>query len=185
LITVSELFAPAREHAKVFVAAQPQPISGAAYHPRIFCVDDNPVELDVLEEAFAVIDGAAQVETTSSGHLAIARLCGLSSPPDGGLPDLLVIDVRMPLISGPDLLNGIRSQRELKTLRVVMLTGAADAAERGRCAALGALAVIEKPLDFAGYLHLARQLMSLARTGALPESPPDDDASSGLPTPIP
>jgi two-component system, chemotaxis family, response regulator Rcp1 len=164
MTTVVDLLTPTRERVRPFTGSQPQAISGSAYHPRIFLIDDNPGELEVLQEALAVIDGAAEIETSTSAHLAMARLSGLGIDAQGVLPDLVVIDIRMPIISGPDLLTGIRAQRELETLPVVMVTGAANLSERERCGLLGAIAVIAKPDDFDGYLGLARQLMGIART---------------------
>jgi hypothetical protein len=182
---VVDLLLPKSDHALRFTATRPQTINGTAYHPRIFVVDDNPGEIGVLIEAFAVIDGAAAVEICTSGHVAMAELCGLGSTPGGVLPDLVVLDIRMPLISGPDLLCGIRSQQELKALCVVMVTGAANPSERERCTRLGALAVIEKPFDFDGYLGLARRLVGIARASGSPATPAGDGESAGQPTTTP
>jgi len=62
-------------------------------------------------------------------------------------------------------------QQELERLRVVMVTGAAEAQLRTRCQQRGALAVFDKPEDFPGYLHLARRLVGMARAPASPPPP--------------
>lgn len=155
--------APYRDHARLFTATRPQSVGGPAYHPRIFVVDDNPGEIGVLTEAFAIIDGAAEIDTCTSAQLAMVELVSLASRAGGMLPDLVVLDIHMPLISGPDLLRGMRAQQELDSVAVAMITGAANMLERGRCIQLGALAVFDKPFTFAGYLGLARRLMGLAR----------------------
>ena len=183
---VVDLLTPAPDRPTPVTAAQPQASSASAAHPRIFLVDDNPGELDLFQEAFAAIDSGAEIETSTSGYIAVARLSDLGNGVDGVLPDLVVLDIRMPLISGPDILCGIRSQRELESLPVVMVTGAANQSERERCEQLGALAVIAKPDSFTGYQHLARRLMGIARSPASSAGPaPADDGDPGAPPATP
>lgn len=134
--------------------------------PCILLVDDNPGELGLLSEAFASLgDGEAVVDTCTTGLMALAELQGHISGPgaNGSLPDLLVLDIRMPLVTGPDILRGIRGESGFGRLRVVMITSVANDEDRAHCSRLGALEVLTKPCDFAGYLALARHLVELAR----------------------
>jgi len=129
--------------------------------PHILLVDDSSQDLTLLSEAFASIDFPAEVETCTTGHLAFANLqascLGASDP----LPDLLVIDIRMPGITGVDLLHAIKGIDRLTDIPVVMITTVSTPRDREQCSQFGAVEVIEKPVDFPAYIQLAQHLIGI------------------------
>ena len=129
--------------------------------PRILLVDDSSQDLNLLSEAFANIDFPVEVETCTTGHLAFANLQAACLDTDDRLPDLLVIDIRMPGITGVELLHAIKGSDGLKAIPVVMITTVATQRDREQCAQFGAVGVIEKPGDFPAYLQLARHLTGI------------------------
>jgi len=71
-------------------------------------------------------------------------------------PALIVTDVRLPFLSGLDLLEGLSSVTE--SLPIVLITGAKDPDTHEKALALGALCVLEKPFllsDFRSVVHSA------------------------------
>ncbi len=129
--------------------------------PRILIVDDSSQDLYLLSEAFASINFPVEVETCTTGHLAFANLQAACMGSDDPFPDLLVIDIRMPGITGVDLLHALKESHGLKTIPVVMITTVATPRDREQCAHFGAVEVIEKPGDFPAYLLLARHLTGI------------------------
>lgn len=100
---------------------------------RVLLVDDDPFILRIYQERLSRQE--MQVETAADGLAAINLL-------RASKPDLIVLDLMMPKLSGVDVLKFIRSQADLKTLPVVVLSNsymnqlAAEAAKLGAQTAL-------------------------------------------------
>jgi two-component system response regulator FixJ len=69
--------------------------------------------------------------------------------------DCLILDLHKSEISGIELLEGMRQRGDM--LPVILITGRLDATIRDRAAAVGVLAVIEKPYNVAEILNLVRE----------------------------
>ncbi len=76
-------------------------------------VDDEPGLLEILERALR--RGGYEVTTHGSGADAVLDMV------DGRLPDVLVTDVRMPMVGGVELLDYVRDRHP--TLPVIVITG--------------------------------------------------------------
>ncbi len=139
----------------------PAPVDSAitAKGPRILVVDDNPGDIDLISEALLEVAPLAEIDSSTSAHLALGLLQVACS--GGPAPHLVVLDVRMPMISGTDLLRGLVAQPDLAGTRIVMLSGLIEECDRERCRQLGVEEIWQKPKDHAGYLELARRLVSL------------------------
>ena len=126
---------------------------------KILLVDDNAADIDMLSDALLQVAPQADIDSSTSAHLALGLLQAARS---GGLvPHLVVLDMRMPVISGPDLLRGLRAQPDLVGMRIVMLSGQVEERDRERCRELGIAEIWQKPADYGGYLELARLLVGL------------------------
>ena len=79
------------------------------------------------------------------------------SPP---FPALLITDLKMPRLSGFDLLAAIKDLVELKKLPVVVLTASVADSDKAKCLQLGADAYFVKPAELSGLCQLASKLKS-------------------------
>ncbi len=105
---------------------------------RILVVDDEP---DLLELVRVNLDRAGyRVETAESGREALDAL--RRSP-----PDLVVLDLMLPDRSGTEICREIRSDPELKSLPVIMLTARAEEVDRIVGFELGADDYVTKPFS--------------------------------------
>jgi CheY-like chemotaxis protein len=94
-----------------------------------------------------------------SGQLAIDYLSGAGAYSDRSrypMPVVVFLDLKLPLMSGHEVLAWIRAQRQLETLVVVVLTSSNEPADVRRSYSLGANSYLMKPLT-------ARQLLDLAK----------------------
>lgn len=111
--------------------------------------DDDMIRLmlaNILDrEGFAVI-GA------SDGETGLERLAA-------DQPDLVLLDVMMPGISGFDCLQRIRAVPEKRLLPIVMLTGIDDLESVNRAFQLGATDFVAKPISWATLPHRLRYLL--------------------------
>jgi DNA-binding response OmpR family regulator len=98
--------------------------------------DDERVIRELLAEY--LVQRGFEVTTAADGLEALYHVKRL-------VPDLVVLDLMMPRLGGIDALAHIRAQ--LPQVVVIVLTGTPDDALRGRVVALGAAALLPKPLD--------------------------------------
>ncbi len=105
---------------------------------RILVLDDEP---DLLELVRVNLDQAGfRVETAESGRDALERL--RRSP-----PDLLILDLMLPDVSGTEICRRVRSDAQLCQLPIIMLTAKADEVDRVVGLELGADDYVTKPFS--------------------------------------
>ena len=122
---------------------------------RILFVDDEPKVLDGLRRMLYPYRNDWHMVFVSSAAEALKHLA--QSP-----FDVLVTDVRMPQMSGIELLEEMRRRGE--TLPAILITGRLDATLGERACAAGALAVVEKPYVAAEILNLVREALGQTKT---------------------
>lgn len=105
---------------------------------KIVFVDDEPINIELLGEIFALSDHTAIGFT--QGRKALAYLEKEESP------DLLVLDIRMPGLSGPEIAEKIRKNDKLKGLKIVFLTGSSTP-DKDLLTKYNALGFILKPFS--------------------------------------
>ena len=135
--------------------------------PQALLVDDEPVVRKVMRRA--LMRAGFEVTEASNGQAALdqARQSAF---------DLVVSDVRMPLMSGLDLLEQLSLHRP--RLPVILISGSFEAAGVQRATALGAFDVLNKPFALQRLQNAALRALSRRNEGT-PRSP---DRGSRLPT---
>lgn len=87
------------------------------------------------------------------------------------LPDLFLLDLRMPRVDGFQVLEWVRRQPGLKGLRILALTSSHLIRDVNRAYELGANSFLVKPLDFENIIALARLIQEFwLTTSKTPES---------------
>lgn len=109
----------------------------------ILVVDDEPDIAESLTD-FLVNKEGYQVSTVNSGEKAITFLQETADNQSQPV-DLVLLDVRMPGISGLEVLTWIREHSELQYLRVIVLTAAIGSREKVEALSIGADDYITKP----------------------------------------
>ena len=106
---------------------------------RILHVEDEPDIREIVRLALALI-GRYTVESCASGQQAIERAPGFR-------PDIILLDVMMPGMSGPETLAALRGLDAGVDAPAVFMTAKSRMAEFDDLRALGAVDVIAKPFD--------------------------------------
>ncbi len=106
---------------------------------RILYVEDDP---DIQAIALMVLESINHftVAACASGREAVAQARAFA-------PDLVLLDVMMPGMDGPETLQALRQFHELRHTPVVFMTAKVQPREVDEYLALGAVAVIAKPFD--------------------------------------
>jgi CheY-like chemotaxis protein len=112
---------------------------GAITMQRILLADDEPDILEISRIALETV-GGFDVSVCTSGGALLERLVDFE-------PDIIVVDVLMPDMSGPEVLEEIRRLPEFDAVPVVYLTGMVQEEELKSLRDTGAADVILKPFD--------------------------------------
>jgi putative two-component system response regulator len=137
------------EHAGVMTLPEAAPEGQLG---RIFVVDDDAQVRRLLE---VLLTGAGyQVEEFATGGSALERIRSES-------PDLVLLDLQLPDMSGHEVLEAIRLDPATRLLPVIMLTGAATHAEKMRAHSEGVTDFLVKPFSSQELLPRVRVLVTL------------------------
>jgi diguanylate cyclase len=112
---------------------------GMLAHASIMMIDDEPILVEVVR-TFLAESGFTEFVSITDPTLAIAAI-------QTQRPDMLLLDLKMPKVSGFDILKMVRQDPYLKMLPVVVMTSASDAETKLRVLELGATDFLEKPVD--------------------------------------
>lgn len=162
--------------------------------PVVFWVEDNEHDVELMRTAFVIAGVDADFVVAEQAHAAFRYVDGLT--PYKGTPrppDLIILDLRLPAISGESVLAELRKHRSFSTVPIVIFTSSADPRELQRCRDHGATECITKPPSFGGYAEvvtlLKRYLPTSGGNPALDRDPepvkPDDPPSSSILVPGP
>ncbi|MGH8532827.1 MAG: GGDEF/EAL domain-containing response regulator [Gammaproteobacteria bacterium] len=105
----------------------------------IMLIDDEPLTLEVVQ-TFLEEAGYTRFVTTDDPRQAIELLVSRR-------PDVVLLDLMMPEVSGFDILSRMRADTEMKYTPVIVLTSANDAATKLKALELGATDFLSKPVD--------------------------------------
>ncbi|WP_111497049.1 MULTISPECIES: response regulator [Marinobacter] len=106
---------------------------------RVLYVEDEPDIRAVAELALEAVGGFT-VKLCASGEQALAEAEDFS-------PQLILLDVMMPGMDGPETLRALRQRPALEDVPVVFMTAKVQPAELDGYLALGAAGTIPKPFD--------------------------------------
>ena len=135
---------------------------------KIMMVDDEPLNMDVLEIHLGA-EGYNKFVAVSDSTKAMDRL-------RQELPDVLLLDLVMPEVTGFDILRLIRDDEKLRYLPVIVLTSANDAATKLEALTLGATDFLAKPIDASELaLRLRNTLSAIAWQKRMSEVDPLTD----------
>jgi DNA-binding response OmpR family regulator len=117
---------------------------------KVLVVDDEPNIVLSLE--FLMEQAGFEVVTAEDGEQALARVTDSQ-------PDLLLLDISLPGISGFDVLERLRSEEATSGLAIIMLTAHGRDVEREKGMALGADDYITKPFSTQALVEKVKKLL--------------------------
>lgn len=129
-------------------------------HP-IFLVEDNPDDEALTLRALQKNNITNEVIVARDGAEAIDYFFGPGKDPgeDGKrLPQVVLLDLKLPKIDGLEVLRRIRSDPRTRLLPVVILTSSKEERDIVEGYGLGANSYVRKPVDFARFVEAVREL---------------------------
>ncbi len=125
---------------------------------RILLVDDNATDVALTRAALRSAKLAVELHCVSSGEEALQFLRREGRHAAAPAPDLVLLDVRMPGISGIETLQIIKADPRLRALPVVMLTSSTLDEDVLRSYTEHANAYMTKPIDIDSFRTVVQRL---------------------------
>jgi CheY-like chemotaxis protein len=148
-----------------------RPLSGAGSTvPTILHVDDDPNDAELLKAACQASGVDVVLNTVTDGDAAVSYLKRQAAHSDRALyplPNLVLLDLKMPRMTGFEVLNWIRSQPELTHIRVVILSGSELKDDILTATLSGADGYLVKPLRFEALVNVVRSLVGSLGFGGI------------------
>jgi len=124
----------------------------------ILLVEDDPGDVLMTREAFDDYKVRNQLHVVSDGADAMAFLRQEGEHADKPRPDLVLLDLNLPRMDGREVLEAIKSDPELSSIPVVVLTTSEAEDDVLRSYSLHANAYVTKPVDFERFIEVVRQI---------------------------
>lgn len=133
----------------------------------VLYAEDDPNDVFFMTRAFEQLGLREALQVVSTGRQAVDHLAAALGAADGDasgdahgappMPELVLLDVKMPLLSGREVLAWIRERRALDDVAVVLFTSSTQPSDLAYASEHGADGLFVKPAD-------ARQLMGVVES---------------------
>ena len=124
----------------------------------ILLVEDNPDDVALTMRAFKKNQILNKVIVARDGSEALDFLFGTEDSPPIEMPEVILLDINMPRMSGLEVLERIRSNERTRLLPVVVMTTSDEDRDRIDSYRLGANSYISKPVEFEEFNKVVKQL---------------------------
>jgi DNA-binding response OmpR family regulator len=127
---------------------------------RILLVEDDPRDVELILEALAEYNLANEVIVAGDGEEALDYLyCrgNFKTRPESN-PAVVLLDLKLPKVSGMELLKQIRSDEKLKMTPVIILTSSREDKDWIESYKLGVNAYVVKPVNFHAFVDAVKDI---------------------------
>lgn len=124
----------------------------------ILLVEDNPKDLELTMHALKKNNLANNVSVARDGQEALDFFFGPEASQRNGNPKLVLLDLKLPKVTGLEVLRRLKSDARTRAIPVVVLTSSTQEKDMVESYDLGVNSYIRKPVDFNEFLQCAKTL---------------------------
>jgi two-component system response regulator len=135
---------------------QLESVDAAPIH--VLLVEDNPGDVRLTREALKDAKVHLELHVVSDGQVAMDFLLRLGPYTKSPRPDLILLDLNLPIKDGREVLGEIKAHPILKSIPVVVLTTSASDVDIEKSYLLHANCYITKPVDLDGFLKVVNSI---------------------------
>jgi two-component system cell cycle response regulator DivK len=139
---------------------------------RVLVVEDNELNLKLFCDLLRAHDFVA--EPVADGREAVAKAREFG-------PDLIVMDIQMPHVTGFDLIREMKLDAGLRAIPIMAVTAYAGREDEDRIRAAGANAYVSKPISLARFMEEVRALVPGGGEADAPEAESEARPEAGTP----
>ncbi|MAA75532.1 MAG: response regulator [Salinisphaeraceae bacterium] len=121
---------------------------------RILLVEDNPADVRLTQEVLRESRSAVALDVVRDGEQALAFLRRQGEYADARRPDIVLLDLNLPRKDGREVLADLKTDPELQTIPVIMLTTSKAEHDVADCYAKHVNAYIIKPVDLDEFVEV-------------------------------
>lgn len=127
---------------------------------RILLVEDNPDDVELTLHALKKNNIVNPVDVVRDGQEALDYLFykGKYSGSEHHLPNIILLDLKLPKVDGIEVLRMVKDDRKLKVIPVVILTSSKEETDVVKSYKLGVNSYIRKPVDFDQFIEVVKQI---------------------------
>lgn len=139
----------------------------------ILLVEDCPGDVRLVREALERGENPHRLHVARDGVAAMEALTGTGAPRESLRPDLILLDLNMPRMNGRELLAKVKSDRQLRSIPVVVLTTSDSDADVAECYNLHCNCYVTKPVELDAFIELVHRVGDFwSELVKLPQSQP-------------
>lgn len=127
----------------------------------ILLIEDNKMDIELTLNAFSEASLDNEIKVVTTGEEGISYLLGQGEFSDRKkypLPHLILLDLKLPGISGIEVLKIIKNTPKIKRIPVIILTSSKDEGDRILSYDYGANSYLVKPISFVEFLTVIKTL---------------------------
>ena len=126
----------------------------------ILLVEDDPRDVELTLAALSEYKLANTVFVVHDGAEALDYLYrrGAFTGREAVNPAVILLDLKMPKVSGLEVLKILKADGAMKSIPIVMLTSSREAPDLAACYAHGVNSYVVKPVDFGEFMTAVKQL---------------------------
>lgn len=124
----------------------------------ILLVEDNPGDVVLTREALLEGKLHTRLSVVSDGEAALAYLRREAPFAAAARPDLILLDLNLPRLSGREVLAAVKADDQLKSIPVVVLTSSEAEQDIVASYKLNANCYISKPVDLDQFIKVVRSI---------------------------
>lgn len=125
-------------------------------HRPILLVEDNPLDIDLTLRAFKKQGLLNPVVVVRDGEEAVSWIARWDKGEP--LPNIILMDLKLPKINGLEVLRRFKQQPKLKLVPIVVLTSSSQDKDISTAYEYGANSYIVKPVDFDKFVSVAAEI---------------------------
>lgn len=144
---------------------------------KILLVEDNEMDVVLTLDAFKENRLVNEIQVARNGEEALKYVFGEDQYADREkhpLPDIILLDLKMPKVDGFEVLKKVKSALILKRIPIIILTSSKDEGDRIMGYDLGANSYLVKPVSFDGFMEVVKKVTEYWLTLNVP-SPLDEE----------
>jgi len=128
----------------------------------ILLVEDSSADAYLLKEVLARKQYAPEIHWVIDGYRALDYVFQRREYHDAQRPDMIVLDLNLPRITGYEVLKELKSNADFAAIPVIILTTSRDPLDHTQCKTLGADMCLSKPHIIKEYEDMVQRMMDWA-----------------------